>query len=64
MLKQRVLYIVVSKHGLSSLILAATLFLSNCQFRDISRLQDNQSNLVQFVNPRIGSQSDSEVFPW
>ena len=39
----------------------ATLMLSECQFKDFSRLQDNQSNLVQFVNPRIGSQSSPEV---
>lgn len=35
--------------------------LTDCQFKDFTKLQDNQSNLVQFVNPRIGSQSDAEV---
>lgn len=39
----------------------AILTLSTCQFKDFSRLPDNQSNLVQFVNPRIGTQSDFDV---
>ena len=37
------------------------LLLSSCQFRDLSRLQSNQSNLVQFVNPRIGTKSDFDI---
>ena len=42
-------------------ILFAGVLLSDCQFRDLSRLQNNQSNLVQYVNPRIGSQSNMDV---
>lgn len=42
-------------------ILFAGVLLSDCQFRDLSRLQNNQSNLVQYVNPRIGSQSNMAV---
>lgn len=37
------------------------MLLADCQFRDLSRLQNNQSNLVQFVNPRIGSKSSFEI---
>ena len=37
------------------------LLLTSCQFRDLSRLQSNQSNLVQFVNPRIGTKSDFDI---
>ncbi len=35
--------------------------LATCQFRDFSRIQNDQSNLVQYVNPRIGTQSDFEL---
>ena len=42
-------------------VLLTLLILSDCQFRDLSRLQNDQSNLVQFVNPRIGTQSDFDV---
>lgn len=41
--------------------LLTLLVLSDCQFRDLSRLQNDQSNLVQFVNPRIGTQSDFDL---
>jgi predicted alpha-1,2-mannosidase len=44
------------------IFVSLTLFvLSDCQFRDLSRLQNDQSNLVQFVNPRIGTQSDFDL---
>jgi predicted alpha-1,2-mannosidase len=46
---------------LSTFAVLTFLILSNCQFRDLSRLQDNQTNLVQYVNPRIGTLSDFEV---
>ncbi|MCG8306212.1 MAG: GH92 family glycosyl hydrolase [Cytophagales bacterium] len=41
--------------------IATTILLADCQFRDLSRLQNNQSNLVQFVNPRIGTQSTPDL---
>lgn len=44
-----------------SLLVLVFLLLSDCQFRDLSRLQNDQSNLVQFVNPRIGTQSDFDL---
>ena len=43
------------------LLFSALIFLSDCQFRDFSRIQNDQSNLVQFVNPRVGTQSDFEL---
>jgi predicted alpha-1,2-mannosidase len=42
-------------------ILLVFLLLSTCQFRDLTRLRDDQSNLVQFVDPRIGTLSDFDV---
>lgn len=42
-------------------ILLMLIFFSDCQFRDLSRIQNDQSNLVQFVNPRIGTESDFEL---
>lgn len=44
-----------------TLSILVAMLLADCQFRDLSRLQNNQSNLVQFVNPRIGSQSSFEL---
>ena len=43
------------------ILFLTTVLISNCQFRDLSKLQNNQSNLVQFVYPRIGSQSDFDL---
>ena len=42
-------------------ITVSTILLADCQFRDLSRLQNNQSNLVQYVNPKIGTLSSFEV---
>ncbi len=39
----------------------SAILLSNCKFRDFSRFPSDQSNLVQFVNPRIGTQSNMEL---
>lgn len=60
MLKLRLFNSYISIHKFLSFIFIATIFLTDCQFRDLSRLQNNQSNLVGFVNPRIGSQSTPE----
>jgi len=43
------------------LLLGALFILSDCQFRDFSRIQNDQSNLVQFVSPTVGTQSDFEL---
>lgn len=55
--KQRLFRSLRSFSKLSTFIIATTILLADCQFRDLSRLPNNQSNLVQFVNPKIGSQS-------
>lgn len=59
MLKLRFFKYILSHTKIHTIILFAVL-LANCQFRDLSRIQNNQTNLVQYVNPIIGTQS-SEV---
>lgn len=53
--------LVYSYSKLLTFIIPATIILTDCQFRDLSRLPSDQSNLVQFVNPKIGSQSSPEL---
>ncbi|MDZ7606428.1 MAG: GH92 family glycosyl hydrolase [Cyclobacteriaceae bacterium] len=53
-----------SKKNLVNSTIYATLVsmaLFNCQFRDFTRMPDDQSNLVQLVDPRIGSKSDFDL---
>lgn len=59
MLKLRFFKYILSHTKIHTIIIFAVL-LADCQFRDLSRMQNNQSNLVQYVNPIIGTQS-SEV---
>ena len=61
MLKQRLSKIVRSHSRFFAFIITTAILLTDCQFRDLSRLPSNQSNLVQFVNPRIGTHSSLEV---
>jgi predicted alpha-1,2-mannosidase len=61
MLKLRFLKYISSHTKIYTTLIFATVLLADCQFRDLSRMQNNQSNLVQYVNPLIGSQSDNEV---
>lgn len=49
----------LSKYALMSLFVF--LAIESCQFRDLSRMQNDQSNLVQFVDTRIGSWSDFDL---
>lgn len=56
------------------IILTMAFLLGDCQFRDLSKLPADQSNMVQFVNPLIGTQSSADAsrgntyptvaFPW
>lgn len=59
MLKFRFFKYILS-HTKTHTILFFAVLSAGCQFRDLSRMQNNQSNLVQYVNPIIGTQS-SEV---
>ena len=61
MLKLQILKKHISFNSLFILLLSGTLLLTDCQFRDLSKLPNNQSNLVQFVNPKIGSQSTMDI---
>lgn len=49
------------QYNLLAVLISVLFFLTDCQFRDLSKLQNNQPNLVQFVNPRIGTQSNFEL---
>jgi len=59
--KTRIFCFKLSDANFLILLSLAILILTDCQFRDLSRLQDDQSNLVQFVNPRIGTLSNFEI---
>lgn len=61
MLQIRFLAFSTSHIKILAFIFITAILFSDCQFRDLSRLQNNQSNLVQYVNPRIGSQPDEGV---
>lgn len=60
MLKPRLLSFIKSYTKLLTFVIATTILLADCQFRDLSRLQNNQSNLIQFVNPRVGTKINPE----
>lgn len=60
MLKLRFFYYISSHTKINAILILASVLLSDCQFRDLSRMQNNQTNLVQYANPIIGTQS-SEV---
>ena len=61
MLELRLLSFIKSYTKFLIFVTATTILLTDCQFRDLSRLQNNQSNLVQFANPRIGTKINPEV---
>lgn len=58
MLKLRFFDFTMSRVNILTLIILTAAILVDCQFRDFSKLQNNQSNLVQYVDPRIGSLSN------
>ena len=61
MLKIRFLSLLKSYTKFLTFFILATIILSDCQFRDLSRIQNNQSNLIQFVDPLIGTKSTFDL---
>ena len=50
-----------SRSIILTLFAAMVLVMTDCQFKDLSKLQTNQSNLLQYANPLIGTQSSYEL---
>ena len=44
-----------------SFIIAIFFVVTDCQFKDLSKLQANKSNLLQYANPLVGTQSSFEL---
>ena len=61
MLKQRLSRLLSTDNRFLTFIILSTILLADCQFRDLSRLASDQSNLIQYVNPLIGSQSSPDL---
>ena len=57
MLKLRFLSSLKSYTKFLTFFIPTAIILSDCQFRDLSRIQNNQSNLIQFVDPLVGTKS-------